>query len=166
MTKFVRLAALAAAATLVATPAFAQVVSASPKNTATVRITKPLLLEAEDNLDFGTIAVYGPGTVSISQAGVGTCGPAAEMTCNFTTAKAARYRVRGTNNTLVTINAVGSSLVSGTNSLAFTPAAPNSITLNNSGSVGSTFNVGGSVAILAATPAGVYTGDIEVTVNY
>ena len=165
MTKFVRLAALAAV-TFAATPAFAQV-AASPAATATARITKPLILEAEENLDFGTIAVYGPGTVSISQGGAGTCGPAAEMVCDFTVAKAARYRVKGTNNRLVNIDASGSILTNATgDTLAFTPDFPPSITLNNSGSVGSTFNVGGSITLAAATPAGTYVGDIDVTVEY
>ena len=75
--------------------------AANPEATATARITKPLILEREADLDFGTIAVYGPGTVSISQGGVGTCGPAAEMVCDCTGAAAARYRVKGTNNTIV-----------------------------------------------------------------
>ena len=165
MKNFARMAALAAAATIIATPAQAQV-SANPKANATARITKPLILEAEENLDFGTIAVYGPGTVSISRLGVGSCGPAAEMVCDFTGAKAARYRVRGTNNQLVTINASGSDLSSGANTLAFTPDVQGSITLPNSGSVGTTFNVGGSITLAASTPAGTYVGDIEVTVNY
>jgi hypothetical protein len=158
MTKFVRLAALAAV-TFAATPAFAQV-AASPKANATVRITKPLILEAEENLDFGTIAVYGPGTVSVSQGGAGTCGPAAEMVCDFTLAKAARFRVKGSNNPAVTIAATGSTLarVGGGASLGCTPDSPTTLTLPNSGSVGTTFNVGGSFPLAAGTPAGTYVG--------
>jgi hypothetical protein len=166
MIKFVRLAALAVVATAVATPAAAQV-AATPKATARVNVVKPLTLTAEQNLDFGTVVVTGDSTVSISQAGTGTCGVAADVTCDFTGAQAARYRVTGSNNQQVNITAVGSNLTrAGGGSIAFTPSAPANVTLPNSGSTGSTFNVGGSIALLASLPGGVYTGDIEVTVQY
>jgi hypothetical protein len=166
MIKFVRLAALAAAVTVVATPAAAQV-AANPKATARVNVVKPLTLTAEEDLDFGTVVVTGNSTVSISQAGVGACGAAADVTCDFTGATAARYRVTGSNNQQVNITAVGSNLNgSGGGSIAFTPSAPASVTLPNSGAAGTTFNVGGSIALLASLPAGTYTGDIEVTVQY
>ena len=166
MIKFVRLAALAAVATVVATPAAAQV-AATPKATARVNVIKPLTLAVEENLDFGTVVVTGNSTVSISQAGVGTCGAAIDVTCDFTGAMAARYRVTGSNNQQVNITAIGSNLNRvGGGAIAFTPSAPASVTLPNSGSTGTTFNVGGSIALLASLPAGVYTGDIEVTVQY
>ncbi len=166
MIKFVRLAALAAVATVIATPAAAQV-AASPKATARVNVIKPLTLTAEADLNFGTVVVTGDSTVSISQAGVGACGVAADVTCDFTGALAARYRVTGSNNQQVTINAAGSSLNGpGGSTIAFTPSAPVNVTLPNSGSTGTTFNVGGSIALLASLPGGVYTGDIEVTVQY
>lgn len=166
MIKFVRLAALAAVATAVATPAAAQV-AASPKATARVNVVKPLTLIAEQNLDFGTVVVTGDSTVSISQAGVGTCGVAADVTCDFTGALAARYRVTGSNNQQVNITSVGSNLNGpGGSTIAFTPSAPANVTLPNSGATGTTFNVGGSIALLASLPGGVYTGDIEVTVQY
>ena len=167
MKNFARMAALAAAVTVAATPAFAQV-SASPKATATARITKPLTLSVEQNLDFGTgIVVTGDSTVSLSQAGVGTCGPVADVTCDFTGAQAARYRVTGSNNQQVNITATASNLTRvGGGSIAFTPSAPANVTLPNSGATGTTFNVGGSIAVLASNPGGTYTGDIEVTVQY
>jgi hypothetical protein len=171
MIKFVRLAALAAVATVVATPAAAQV-AASPKATARVNVVKPLTLTREENLDFGTVVVTGDSTVSISHLGVGTCGVAADVTCDFTAAQAARYRVTGSNNQQVTVTATGSNLNrAGGGTIAFTPVLKNGTqsdteTLPNSGSTGTTFNVGGSIALLASLPGGVYTGDIEVTVQY
>ena len=80
MTKFVRLAALAAAATIVATPAVAAPVCGQPDgHSARARIVKPLTLTAQRDLDFGTVVcLTGDGTVSISQAGAGTCSPAAD----------------------------------------------------------------------------------------
>ncbi len=166
MIKFVRLAALAAVATVVATPAAAQV-AASPKATARVNVVKPLTLAVEQNLDFGTVIVTGNSTVTITQAGAGVCGVAADVTCDFTGATAARYRVTGSNNQQVNITATGSNLTRvGGGTIAFTPSAPASVTLPNSGATGETFNVGGSLALLASLPAGVYTGTVEVTVQY
>lgn len=167
MTKFVRLAALAAAATIAATPAAAQV-SANPKASASVTINKPLILEAEEDLNLGTIFVYGPGTVRIDRFGATTCGPVDEMICDFTSAQTAVFRVKGQNNRTVTINTSGSTLTNlAGDTLAFTPLAQGTILLpNSSGVLGTTFNVGGEVTLAAATPAGTYTGDIEVTVEY
>ena len=173
MTKFVRTAALAVAATLGATPALAvppgQTVNPDPVATATARIVKPLILEGEENLDFGaSITVYGPGTVTVPPVGAPTCGPAAEMTCDFTGAQPALYRVKGANNSLVTINASASTLQSlAGDQLTFNPIREQAtITLTSSGSVGSTFHVGGSIDVDEDTPEGVYVGDMDVTVNY
>jgi hypothetical protein len=172
MTKFARLAALAAAATLVATPAVAAPASASPKAKANAKIVKPLSLTARRDLDFGTIlvgTVTGTQTVSISQDGTTrTCG-AAGLTCSGTFASA-EYNVTGTKQFVVNIAATASNLTnttSGNNeTLVFTPNAPASLTLANSGAPGSNFTVGGSIDITSATVDGLYSGDIEVTVDY
>jgi len=167
MIKFVRLAALAAVATVVATPAAAQV-AATPKATARVNVVKPLTLAVEQNLNIGTVIVTGDSTVTVTPAGAGVCGVAADVTCDFTGATVARYRVTGSNNQQVNITASNSNLTRvGGGTIAFTPSlASPSVTLPNSGSTGTTFNVGGSLALLASLPAGVYTGDMEVTVQY
>ena len=152
-----------AAATIAATPAAAQV-AASPVATARVQITKPLTLAAEQNLDFGNIVVWGTGTASMDLLGNISC-TAGNLVCNATGIEA-RYRVTGSNNQVVTINTASSALTSGANTLTFVPAAPATVTLPNAGATGTTFNVGGSVAIAESTPAGIYQGDITVTVNY
>jgi hypothetical protein len=66
----------------------------------------------------------------------------------------------------VKINVSGSNLANGLATLAFTPSAPANVTLPNSGASGTDFNVGGSVAVLASAPEGLYVGDINVTVEY
>jgi len=168
MTKFIRLAALAAVATVVATPAVAAPVSAVPTASANVRILKPLELRGQRNLDFGTIvvgAVVGTDTVSITQAGVLTCGSGGQLTCSGTVASG-QYNVRGSNNAVVTITAVASNLSNGASNLLFTPNAPATVTLTSSGSPGDDFNVGGSIGLTAATPEGLYTGVMNVTVDY
>ena len=172
MKNFARLAAVAAAVTLVAAPAIAAPVAADPKAQASARILRPLILTANQDLDFGTIvvgAVVGTETVSVSQAGVLTCGSSGNLTCSGTV-QAAEYNVRGTNNMTVNITAVASDLTNttsgGSELLAFTPDAPASVLLTSSGIPGVDFNVGGSIGISAATVDGLYVGDIEVTVDY
>jgi len=166
MTKFVRLAALAAVATVAATPAVAAPVAATPVAKARVNIVKPLTLAATRDLHFGTIVVTGDDSVSISQAGTVTCGAAANVTCDTTGAQSAQFHVTGSNNQLVKITASASTLANGASTLAFTPNAPANVTLPNSGASGADFNVGGTVAVLASAPGGLYVGDINITVDY
>lgn len=170
MNKFT-LAALAATAALVATPALAAPTSASPKATATAKIVKPLTLTAARNLNFGTILVgtlAAPQTVSISQAGV-LSGCTGALTCSGTVSSA-DYNVTGTKSMTVNIAAVASDLTnttSGNNEkLVFTPNAPTTHTLANSGAPGSNFQVGGAITLTSTTVDGLYVGNIEVTVDY
>ena len=165
MTKFVRLAALAAV-TVVAAPAVAAPVPATPVAKARVNIVKPLTLAATRDLHFGTIIVTGDDSVSISQTGTVACGAAANVTCDNTGAQSAQFHVTGSNNQLVRITATGSTLANGASTLAFTPDAPANVLLPNSGASGADFNVGGTVAVLASAPGGLYVGDINVTVDY
>ena len=164
------LAASAAAAALLATPALAAPVAAATPATGRAKLVKPLVLTATRNLDFGTITL---GTVAVAgenvvmnQAGVVTCG-AGGLTCSGTPASAT-FNVKGTNNQVVQIFAVASSLTNANDGsiLSFTPSAPATATLPNSGTAGVNFNVGGSIKIMPATTDGVYSGNINVTVDY
>lgn len=172
MKNFARMAVLAVVATATATPALAvppgTPVEADPKAQAHVTITKPLILIADADLQFGSVAVYGPGTVSIAFAdGTTSCGPVAEMTCDFTGAQRAEYTVRGANNAIVDVNVAPSTLDNGSGgTIAFTPLAQDTLQLNNAGSVGTKLYVGGEVTLAANTAEGVYAGDIELTVEY
>jgi len=170
MTKFVRLAALAAALTIVATPALAAPVGASPKAKATAKIVRPLTLTATRGLDFGTIligTVVGTQTAALSQGGALVCG--AGLTCAGT-GTSAQYNVTGTNNLTVNIATTTSNLTNassgGNETIVFTPNAPTTLLLTNAGGNGTNFNVGGSIPITSATVDGLYSGDIEVTVDY
>jgi hypothetical protein len=172
------LAAAALAAFAAATPAAAQnaAVAASPKATAGARLIKPLTLTRLTNLNFGTIVmgtITGDQTVTISGAGVVSCGASgAGLTCTNTaqaTAAAASYRITGTQGQVVVVSSTPSTLSTtngGGATLAFTPIVPGPITLQNSGSAGNDFNVGGSIVINNSTVDGVYTGDVEVQVAY
>jgi hypothetical protein len=76
--------------------------------------------------------------------------------------------VQGTNNQVVQIFAVASPLTNANDgtTLSFTPNAPATTTLTNSGAPGTNFNVGGSIVITPTTTDGVYSGNINVTVDY
>lgn len=163
MTKFVRLAALAAAATIVATPAAAQ--NAASAN-ATLRITKPLILTRNTHLDFGTVVVWGNGTVDMEQDGSISC-TAATLTCD-PAGTPAGFTIQGTNNRVVQINAPANvTLSNGTDNLTLVTDFPATRTLNSSGVGNATdFAIGGSVALLETTPDGTYTGTMNVTVQY
>ena len=171
MTKFARLAAVAAAVTFVATPALAVPVGATPKAKASARIVRPLTLTATQDLNFGTIVVSSLAAsqaVSVSQGGV-LSGCTGALSCSGTVA-AARYNVTGTNGQTINIAATASNLTNtssgGNELLGFTPNAPATVLLTNSGAPGNNFNVGGSITIAPTTVDGLYVGDIEVTVDY
>lgn len=175
MTKFARMAALAAAATLVAAPAFAAPVSADPKAKAHAKIMRPLTLTADRDLDFGIIvvgAITGPETVSVSNAAVATrtCGSSGNLTCSGT-AQSAQYEVTGTNNAQVRVDTTPSNLTNqtsgGSETITFTPTADFNLTLSSSSATnGDLFYLGGSIVVDTTTVDGRYEGDIEVTVDY
>ena len=165
MKNFVRMAALAAAATIIATPAAAQVAPASPAQ-ARATIVKPLTLTRVNHLDFGSIVVWGDGTVSMNRtSGALTC-TAATLVC-AASGTPAEFTVTGTNNRVVQINASNSTITNGTDTLNFTIDAPATVTLPNSGvGNGANFTVGGSIAVFEATSPGLYSGNMNVTVQY
>ena len=137
---------------------------------ATINIVKPVTIRKLTDLNFGTVVMplsATAGTVRISQAGILTCP--SQFTCSGATA-AASYNVHGSNKLVVVITARPSQLTNNSNgaapTLSFTPDAPATLILTSSGAPGDNFNVGGSVAIPATTAPGVYTGTIDVSVDY
>jgi hypothetical protein len=160
------LAALAAfaAVTLAAAPAAA--VSPPTQANATAKILRPLTLEAKQNLDFGTIVLSGTAftnqVVSISQAGVVTCGTTAGLMTCIGAPQAAVYKLTGTNNAIVKITCPPFTM----GALNFTPNFPATVDLGPTGNTGTNFSIGGSVTISSTTPDGVYTGQFNVTADY
>jgi hypothetical protein len=167
MTKYVKIAALAAVA-LAATPAVAApvgVTGAPPS--ATARIIKPLTLTATGALDFGTIVMNGVTanrTVTLNDDTSITCD--AELVCD-TNGTVPTYNVAGTQGQQINIIKNASTL-NGSNggTLTLTPVGAASVTLANSGAPGDDFTIGGSIVIGAATVDGVYTGTVDVQVDY
>ena len=167
MTKFVKIAALAAAA-LAAAPAVAAPVSVTgAPPSASARIIRPLTLSATGSLNFGTIVMNGVTanrTVTLNADTTITC--ATELVC-AANGTVPTYNVRGTQGQTVNIIKNTSSLTgSNGGSLTLTPVGAASVLLTNSGVPGVDFAIGGSITIGAATVDGVYTGTVDVQVDY
>jgi hypothetical protein len=149
------------------TPAFSATVTAS----VSANNVKPLLLTKVQDLDLGTVTL-GPGVwsgaaVSLSQAGVLSCGNA-NVICSGATV-VAQYNVQGSNQQTVRISAPNVTLVNqsdSTQTLTLVTDAPATIFLTNSGFPGVNFSVGGSVTLNSTTAAGTYVGTFNVTVDY
>ena len=158
-----------AVAALVAAASPAAAVSPASQATANAKIYKPLTISKVQNLDFGVI-VLGAGAwagevVSISQAGVLTCGGGTNVTCSGAP-QVAKYHLVGTNNATVTVSSPGFNLT-GPGTLAFTPNAPATVNLGATGSTtGVDFSIGGSITLASTTPDGVYSGTFAVTADY
>lgn len=134
---------------------------------ASAKVVKSLELSSKQNLDFGTITMSGtPGTytVSMSLTGVLTCPSG--VTCAGMPVPAI-LNAQGSRGNTVRISVATSNLINTLDgsTIPFTPLAPASITLTNSGSPGNDFNIAGSIAI-PSTADGTYTGNIVVTADY
>lgn len=169
MTKFIRFATAAAVAvaTFATAPALAATAASTPA-TAKAQVVRPLTLTVKTNLDFGTVllnsVVAGPTyTVTLTSAGALSC--TAGLTCS-TTGIPATFNATGSNNQKVFIYTAASNFTNGTTTLQITPSAAASVTMTNSGAPGTDFNVGASFPITSATTEGVYTGNLNVTVDY
>jgi hypothetical protein len=169
------LAATVAALALTATPAMAATtgtpVSPDKQATATARVVKPLTLTHVQDLDLGTIVLSGAGTwsgatVGIDHDGVFSCTDS-NVTCSGATTDA-QYKVTGTNNQTVTVNADPVTLTNANDgsTLTMTVDNPGTLDLSNSGTSGLTFGLGGSITVASNTSDGTYSGTFDVTVNY
>ncbi len=170
MTNFVRKAALAVsvAAVAFAAPAVAAPTSATPPATANVTIMKPLTLVANRNLDFGTVllgsALTGGENVTMTDAGAVTCS--ANTTCSGSP-QSAQYTVTGVRNQFIAITTLGSTLTNATGAtIAFTPNSHANVQLSNDAAAAAVFTLGGSISVSGATDDGVYSGNMNVTVDY
>lgn len=172
MSKFLRMAAVAATAAAVALTAAPAAAAPVPvtgtKPQAHARIIRPLTLTGVRDLNFGTIVMNsvpaGGSAVSIAADGTFACGGG--LVCSGTN-QTARYNVTGTQGQIMVLAATNVTLTgSNGGSLTFVPALPANFALPNSGAPGRDFDVGGSITVLPTTTDGVYTGDLEVTVDY
>ncbi len=167
MTKFVKIAALAAAAFASVPAAAAPVGVTGAPPSASARIIRPLTLTATGSLNFGTIVLNGitaNRTVTLNDDATITC--ATELVC-AATGTVPTYNVRGTQGQTVNIIKNNSTLTgSNGGSLTLTPVGAASVLLTNSGSPGVDFTIGGAITIGTGTADGVYTGTVDFQVDY
>ena len=164
-----RIIAIAAAATVAGALAPAAN-AASVTAQAKAKVLKPLTISSLQDLDLGTVTL-GPGnwsgaTITLSRAGVLTC--AGSVICSGAT-QVAEYKVTGSNKQTVVINAPDVTLVNqdnATKTLTLIVDAPETVLLTNSGPVGTTFPIGGSISVDSTTADGEYLGTFEVTAEY
>jgi len=151
----------------VAAPADAATQTAS----VTAKVVKPLVLTKVQDLDLGTVTlgtgVWSNAKVSITRAGVFTCG-SANLVCTGAP-MVATYNVQGSKQQPVQISVPNVTLINQNDpsqTLTLVTDAPASITLANSGFPGSNFSIGGSITLGSTTVAGTYVGTFNVTVDY
>jgi hypothetical protein len=170
MTKYLRTMSLAATAAfaLAGAQASAAPVGAATPATGRAEIVKGLTLTAQSNLDLGKIVVWGNGTITLDTAGGIVCTTGA-LTCDAT-GSPATYRVTGSNNQTVTITKPNVTLNHETDAtapaLTLTLTGQDTVLLPNSGSTGTTFSLGGQMNIPETVKDGVYSGNLNVTVQY
>ncbi|HEX5236912.1 MAG TPA: DUF4402 domain-containing protein [Sphingomicrobium sp.] len=167
MTRHARHSLLLLCAAAVAGPAHAITQNASVKAT----VVKPLTLVSLQDLNLGTVTLQ-PGTwsgatVGISQTGVLSC--ANVHTICSGAAQAAQFKVTGSNKQVVKITAPDVTMTNQSDpskSLTLVVDSPGEVTLPSSGVQGITFNLGGSITLSSTTANGVYSGTLNVTVDY
>lgn len=158
-------------AAFVAAPALAAPVSVTAPVEVRAKVVRPLMLTATGSLNFGTIilnGLIGNRTVSLSTTNIRNCGGGtAELICSGATS-IPTYTVRGTNNQIVTIIKSATNLVNAANgaTLVLTPIGPTSISFINSSANGVSFTIGASITLTPTTGDGLYTGSVNVQVEY
>lgn len=162
---------LAIIAITTAAPALAAPVSVTAPVEVRAKVVKPLTFTATGSMNFGTILLNGltaNRTISLSTTNVRDCGGGTpQLICSGATS-VPTYNLRGSNNSTVTIIKTASSLTNSTNgaTLLMSLTGPNSITFTNSSASGVNFTIGGSITLTPATSEGVYSGTVNVQVDY
>jgi hypothetical protein len=145
-------------------------VRASPKATGQVTLVKPLTLQRVNDMDFAWLGVTTGGTATIEPIS-GALSVNGGLVPLGGTPSPARYAGAATKSTVVNIKVpkqpVLITRVGGTETLAvsnFTLDGQDKRTLAQSGSF--TFAVGAQITVPAGTVDGLYTGEIDVTIQY
>lgn len=154
-----------------AAPALSAPVSATAPVEVRAKVVRPLMLTSTGSLNFGTIILNGLTAnriVSLSTTNIRDCGGGTvELVCSGATS-VPTYNVRGTNNQTATIIKTATNLVNAANgaALSMTLIGPASITFTNSSAQGVNFTIGGSITLTPATGDGLYSGTVNVQVDY
>ena len=145
-------------------------VRASPKAKGQVALVKPLTLQRVNDMDFGWLGVTTGGTATIDPIS-GVLTVSGGLIPLGGTPSPARHAGAATKNTVVNIRVPKQPIlitrVGGTETLSvnnFTLDGQDKRTLAQSGSF--IFAVGAQITVPAGTIDGVYTGEIDVTIQY
>lgn len=145
-------------------------VVASPKAQAQLLLVKPLSLVKLDDMDFATLGVTTGGTATIDPIG-GTMSVSGGLVHLAGAPSPARYAGAAAKRTVVNIRVPKQPIliqrIGGTETLSvgnFTLDGQDKRNLADATYF--TFAVGAQITIPANTVAGIYTGDIDVTVQY
>lgn len=159
-------------ALLAAAPSVAAPVSVTAPIEVRAKVVKPITFTATGTMNFGTIVLNGltaNQTVSLSTTNVRNCGGGTtQLICSGATS-IPTYNLRGTNKTTVTIIKNASNLTNtspGGGTLLMSLTGPSSITFTSSSASGVNFTVGGSITLTPTTRDGVYSGTVNVQVDY
>ena len=151
-------------------PATAAPVRASPKAKGQVTLVKPLTLQRINDMDFAWLGVTTGGTATIDPIS-GALSVSGGLIPLGGTPSPARYAGAASKSTVVNIKvprqAVPITRVGGTETLMvgnFTLDGQDKRTLAQSGSF--IFAVGAQITVPAGTLDGLYTGEIDVTIQY
>ena len=162
---------LAIIAITTAAPALAAPVSVTAPVEVRAKVVKPLTFTATGAMNFGTIILNGltaNRTISLSTTNVRNCGGGTpQLICSGATS-IPTYNLRGTNGATVTIIKTASNLTNAANgaTLLMSLSGPNSVTFINSSANGVSFTIGGSITLTPATGDGLYSGTVNVQVDY
>lgn len=159
------LACLSLSATAVALP-----VRANPKASGQVSLVTPLTLQRNADLDFATLAITTGGTATINPV-TGAMTVSGGLIHVGGTPSPARYSGAATKQTVVNIRVPNQPVlirrVGGSETLSvsnFTLDGQDKRSLAQAQSF--TFAVGARITVPAGTVEGVYTGEIDVTIQY
>ena len=171
MSRVVRFTALSSLLALSLSAAgVAAPVRASPKAKGQVTLVKPLTLQRLNDMDFATLGVTTGGTATIDPIS-GALSVTGGLVPLGGTPSPARYAGAATKNTVVNIKVPKQPIlitrVGGTETLSvsnFTLDGQDKRALAQAQSF--TFAVGAKITVPAGTVDGLYTGEIDVTIQY
>ena len=165
--KYAAIAVLAAPLMAFAAPAYAGNAQAE----ASARVLTQVTITITAPVQFGTIIPDDDATGYVSIAAEGSVSECTVSGC-FGLTSPAKFVVNGSAGDIVTLSHAGTalnpvtfSITNGTDSTTFGVILQSPmLTLNASGQA--EFNMGARIVIPAGLPAGDYTGQFEITVNY
>lgn len=138
--------------------------AATATGSATATVVTPIAITHASGavLAFGTFDAGTGGSVSVSQAGVGTAGGGV-LFVSGSTNSADAFNVTGQGTRAFNITTGGGTVSNGSVTMAFTTSAPATGTLVAGAA---SFNVGGTLTVASGQATGAYTGTYSATVVY